>query len=44
MDFHRQITLSKETDELRYKIFLEESYKSEQNSLKNQFKPVFENL
>lgn len=25
MDFHKQITLSKETDELRYKIFLEET-------------------
>ena len=28
-DFHRQIQLSKETDELRYKIFLEETYKNE---------------
>ena len=28
-EFHQQIQLSKETDELRYKIFLEETYKNE---------------
>ena len=44
LEFHKQIQLSKETDELRYKIFLEETYKNEQTQIKLQFKPMFENI
>jgi hypothetical protein len=44
LDFHRQMKLAKETDELRYKIFLEETYKTEQLQIKMQFKPIFQNL
>ena len=46
-DLQKQLELSKETDELRYKVFMEEFERSSQidkQALKQSFKPLFDNL